>query len=412
MSATLYRFAAFATLIGIVSTAAAADWPQYLGPNRTGTSAETRLLTGWTGDGPKVLWKVEGGDGYSSVAVAGGKCYTLLQRSGDELVVALDAANGKEVWKHKLGPAYKNQYGDGPRSTPTVEAGKVYVQSVTGPLVCLEADSGKVAWEHNLLTEFKSKNIDWGLSASPLIDGDLVVAEAGGKGASLVAFDKKSGKLAWKVGDDKAGYASPVAMTVAGKKQAIFFTGASVTGVQLADGKEAWRIPWKTEFDVNICTPLIIGDRVFVSSGENVGCAMLSPSATGKPELLWESKGPKSVMKNYWATAVYHDKHLYGISGEYEGVVNLNCVEAATGKLVWSQERYPRANMTLADGHLYILTIEGNLVVAPATPKGYQEKGKTKVLDAARYINAPAIADKKLYAKDLKSIICVDIAGK
>src|SRR5262249_7229407 len=154
----------------------------------------------------------------------------------------------------------------------------------------------------------------------------------------------------------------------------------------LTDGKELWRMPWKTEFDVNICTPLVIGDKLFVSSGENVGCAMLSPSASGNPETLWESKGPKSVMKNYWATAVHHDKHLFGISGEYEGVVNLNCVDAASGKPVWSQERYQRANITLADGHLYILTIDGNLIVAPASAKGYQEKGKAKVLEPAKYI--------------------------
>jgi outer membrane protein assembly factor BamB len=412
MSLSLPRLLALAVLLVGLSFTSAADWPQYLGPKRDGSSPETGLLTGWPAAGPKVLWKVEGGEGYSSVAVAGGKCYTLVQRGGEELVVALDVANGKEVWKHKLGGAYKNQYGDGPRCTPAIDGGKVYVQSTNGPLVCLEADSGKMVWEHDLFKEFNSKNIDYGYACSPMIEGDLLLTEPGGKGASVVAFDKKSGKVAWKAGDDKAAYASPIVMTVAGKKQAIFFNAGGLLSVGFADGKELWQVPWKTEFDCNIATPLLIGDKLFVSSGENVGCAMFSPSATGKPELLWESKGVKSVMKNYWATAVHHDKHLYGISGEYEGVVNLNCVDAASGKLVWSEQRFQRGNVTIADGHLYILTIDGNLIVAPASPKGYQEKGKAKLLEPAKYINAPTISDKKLYGRDQKSIICVDIAGK
>lgn len=392
---------------------AVADWPQFLGPNRNGSSPETGLLTQWSAEGPKVLWKVEGGIGYSGIAVAGGRAYTQIQRGNEELVLALDAAKGTEVWKQKLGPGYKNTYGDGPRSTPTVDGNRLYVQSVNGPLVCLEADNGKVVWQHDLFKEFDAKNIDWGTSASPLIDGELVIVVPGGKAGGVAAFHKKDGKLAWKAADDKAGYASPIVMTVDGKKQAIFFTAVGLLAVQPGDGKELWRQDWKTAHDVNIATPLIVGNQLFVSSGEGVGCAMLTPTASGAPKAVWQDKGPKSVMKNYWATAVLHNGYLYGISGEYEGVANLNCVDAKTGKLAWSKERFGRANLTLADGHLYLITIDGQLVVVPANSKEYQEKGRAKVLPAMdRYVNSPTISDKKLYLRDQKSIVCLDLAGK
>src|SRR5207247_2369140 len=144
----------------------------------------------------------------------------------------------------------------------------------------------------------------------------------------------------------------------------------------------------------------------------NVGCALLQPSGAGAPKVIWESKGPKSVLKNYWATSIAHDKHLYGISGEYEGVADFNCVDLATGKLAWSKSRFGRCNLTLANGHLYIATIDGDLVVIAATPKAYEEKGRAKILEVSKYVNAPAISDKKLYVRDVKNIYCFDIAGK
>jgi outer membrane protein assembly factor BamB len=401
-----------ATLLGM-SLVWAVDWPQFLGPNRDGSSPEKGLLTTWPAAGPKVLWKVDGGIGYSGIAVAGGKAITLVSRGGDELVLALDIASGKELWKTKSGPTFVEDQGSGPRSTPTIDGKRVYVQSASGPLLCLEADSGKIVWQVDLLKEFAAKNITWGLCASPLIVGDLVLAEPGGKGAGVAAFKKETGKPAWKLGDDGAAYASPVSVNVGGKPQVIFFTATGLLAVEPSAGKELWRVPWHTEYDCNIATPLPVGDQLFVSSGEKVGCALFKLGAA-KPSTVWESKGAGSVMITYWANAVVQDKHLYGIAGEYNiKYPDLRCVNLSDGKQAWTQSKFGKANLTLADGHLFIATVDGDLVLAAATPKEYQEKARVKkLLNNDRFSTAPTIADKKLYLRDSKSIMCLDIAGK
>ena len=401
-----------AATLGGAALALAGDWPQWLGPNRNGSSPETGLLAAWPAEGPKVLWKVAGGEGCSSVVVAGGRAYTLVQRGGDELALALDAATGKEIWKTRCGPAYRNRYGDGPRSTPAIDGTRLFVQSVTGPLLCLETETGKIVWQRDILKEFEAENITWGLSASPLVEGELVLAIPGGKGAGVAAFDKATGKLAWKTGDDRAAYASPIAVTVGGERQAVFFTASGLLAVRPATGKELWRIAWTTEDDCNICTPLLIEDQLFVSSIDNVGCALYrlkEATPPTPPAAIWESRGAKSVMQNYWATSVVHGQHLYGLSGE-TGVVNLRCLEWATGQLVWSKDRFGKGTITLADRHLYILTKPGELVVAAASAKGYEEKARLKIMGDNR--TAPTIADKKLYLRDRKNIVCLDLARR
>ncbi len=397
----------------LLSTLAAADWPQWLGPQRDGASPEKGLLTTWPAAGPKLLWKVEGGDGYSAIAVVGNRAYTMVQRDEDELAIALDIANGKELWKRRVGPGYTNDMGGGPRATPAVDGDFVYVQAATGPLVCLKASDGSVVWQHDLLKDFAGKNIAWGLSASPLIEGDLVLVLPGATGAGVAAYQKKDGKLAWKLGDDKAAYASPVMAMANGRRAAIFFTATGLLAVEPTNGKELWRVAWETDYDCNICTPLVLGEQMFVSSGEKVGSALFNLKGADKPVPAWESKGGKGVMTTYWANAVAHDKHLYGLSGEFNKPSDLNCVDISNGKLAWSQPKFGLGALTVADGHLFIATSAGDLVLASAHPKNYEEKARVKgLLEKGKYAVMPTIADKKLYLRDTKRIYCLDIAGK
>jgi outer membrane protein assembly factor BamB len=279
-------------------------------------------------------------------------------------------------------------------------------------LVCLDAKDGRIHWQHNLLQEFQTPNISWGLCTSPLVEGDLVLTVPGSKEAGVAAFHKETGNLAWKAGRDKAAYASPVALTAGGVRQAVFFTAGGLLSVDPKSGKELWQVPWVTEFDVNICTPLVIGDQLFVSSGEKVGCALFKVAGSDKPSVVWESKGSKSVMITYWANAVAHGGYLYGLAGEYTGPISLRCVELATGKQVWSKDRFGFGNLALADGHLWVATAKGELVLAEATPDGYKEKGRSTLLADSRYATVPAIAGGKLFLRDREHVYCLDIAGR
>ncbi|GIW79279.1 MAG: alcohol dehydrogenase [Gemmatales bacterium] len=407
----LHRTISSLLFVMTASSVSAADWPQFLGPLRNGASPETGLLTTWPKNGPKVLWKVPGGEGYASIAVVGGRAFTLVQRGDDELVLALDVKDGKTAWTYRLGPAYKNQYGNGPRATPTVDGDRVFVQSVNGQFAGLDKNTGKVLWSQNLFDTFHTKNISWGLSASPLVDGKLVYVLPGLQGG-VAALDKETGKVVWRTGKDKAAYASPIVATSNGTRLLIVFTAPGLTALNPATGQEYWKIPWKTEYDVNIATPLNVGDGLFVSSGEKVGCAFFKLTGKSKPTIVWQSKGPKSLMINYWANSVVHGEHLFGFDGEYNVPSNLRCLKIKTGRLGWFRERFGKANLALADGHLWITTAAGDVVVAAASPVGYQEKGRVRLLQKDRYATMPTIADKKLFVRDQVSIYCLDIAGK
>ena len=274
----------------VAASSLASDWPHWLGPNGNGSSPETGLLTKWPAAGPKVLWKQPGGEGYSTVAVAGGRAITQVQHDGGEHVLALDAVKGTKLWETKIAVAYKNSYGNGPRATPTIDGKSIYVYSPSGLLACLDAEKGDITWSVNLLKQFGGKAVTYGLSASPLVEGDLVYAVPGGKGAGVAAFDKKTGKLVWKTGDDKSAYATPMSVTVGGQKQIIFFTATGLLAVTPDKGAELWRVAWSTEYDCNICTPLLIGkDHLFVSTGEGNGCVLFKLSAAA-PEVAWEDR--------------------------------------------------------------------------------------------------------------------------
>jgi outer membrane protein assembly factor BamB len=240
----------------------------------------------------------------------------------------------------------------------------------------------------------------------------------------VAALDKRSGKTLWKTGDDKAAYASPVPVTVGGQRQVIFFTAPGLLAVKADDGKELWRVPWETEYDVNICTPLVIGNQLFVASGEGVGSALFELNAQGPPKVLWESKGKKGVMTTYWANAVVHDGYLYGLSGEFDKVIDLNCVELATGKLMWSRKKFGKAALTLAQGQLFIVTKPrasktgenktgdtktGDLVLAHCNPKGYLERGRAPLLGDNRTV--PTLANRRLYLRDLEHVYCFDVSA-
>src|SRR5262245_45760972 len=266
--------------------AATTDWPQWRGPNRDGISGETNLLLDWPNDGLRVVWEKRAGKGYSAPVIAGGRVYLHMQDKKDEAVVCFDADSGKELWRYRYPAQYKNSYGDGPRSTPTIDGDYIYTVGGTGILLCLKTlpatRDGEVVWQSDLLTDFGAENLKWGLSFSPLVVGDLLYTMPGGPdNNSLVAFDKKAGTVRWHAGADPAGYASPVFATLADTPQVIFFTANGLVSVDPAKGNLLWNFPWQTDYGTNIATPIVAGNYVFISTGYNHGCAVLEIEKAG-----------------------------------------------------------------------------------------------------------------------------------
>lgn len=400
---------------GIAQQQVNGEWPQFLGPQRNGISAETGLLDRWPTDGPKQVWRVAGGVGMSGMAISRDRLVTLIQKEGQQWLLALNAQTGELVWQTKLAPEYRNGMGHGPRGTPAISGDLVFAFTGEGILTAAKFSDGKPVWSRNVVQELKGAIAEYGMACSPLVVGDRVLVTAGAPNATVVAYDAKSGKLAWTAGDDTAGYSSPALLDVGGRSQLVVYSGASVLGLKPDTGAVLWRHPYETTFDCNIVTPLSVKGQVFVSSGENHGSVLLSLKPNGEQfdvKEVWSSQGSKSVLRNEWQTSILLDGHLYGFDnvGAAGPVTHLTCINAATGDRVWQKLRFGKGNLIAADGKLFITTMTGELVVVRVTPKAFEEIGRTEVLGSTR--QAPALSNGMLYLRDDKEIVCLDVRQK
>lgn len=388
-------------------------WPQFLGANRNGTSAETGLLTEWPENGPKEVWRVPGGIGMSGLAIHEGKLVTLVQRQGKQRAVCLDARNGKELWGTDVAPAYRNQMGDGPRATPAIGGGAVYVFTGEGILAGLSLADGRIAWQVNLIEKFDGAIADYGMASSPLVvEGRVIVTIGAGK-ATVVAVDARTGDIAWTAGSDHpAGYSSAALLKVGGREQLVVFHGNGALGLDPKNGTELWSHSYVTDFNCNIATPLAIDDGVLISSGENHGSTLLGLTPKGsKFDVVerWTSQGAKSTLRNEWQTSVVVDGALYGFDnvGSAGPVTHLTCLDPRTGERKWQQLRFGKGNLIAADGKLFVSTMLGELVVLKADPRHFVELGRKAILEKTR--TAPALADGLLYLRDDHEIVCLDV---
>jgi outer membrane protein assembly factor BamB len=383
------------------------DWPQWRGRNRDGVATETGLRTDWPADGLPLVWKAKTGAGYSALAIAHNRAYTIVQDEEAEAVVCWDATGGAELWRFRYPCKYVNGEGSGPRSTPTVAGDRVYTVGATGIFHCLEATTGKKVWRHDLLEEFHANNLPWGVSFSPLVDGDLVFTMPGGPGGnSLAAFHKDHGTLAWKALDGPAGYSSPLAAVLAGRPQIVFFTGDAVLGVAGKDGSLYWRYPWATEAGCNIATPIIAGNYVFISSGYNHGCAVLEIVADADGQLHAEKVYEHNRMRNHFGSSVLHHDHIYGFD---EGF--LVCMNLRTGKICWKERGFGKGTLLSADGHLIVLGDQGKLALVAASPEAFRQEATLQVSRKRCWI-MPALAHGKLYVRDEEQVQCLDVSRK
>jgi len=386
----------------------AGEWPQWRGPSRDGISKETGLLKQWPADGPPLAWKAKGaGTGYSSMSIAQGRLYTMGLRADREYVIAFDVATGKEVWATLNGNAYRDDRGDGPRGTPTVDGDKLYALGGNGDLSCLEARTGRVLWQMNILKKFGGSNIGWGISESPLVLGDRVLVNAGGPGASIVALNKKDGTVLWKTHSDKAGYSSAIPLQVGGKTQVVFFTQERALGLDPADGKVLWEYARPANNVANVATPVARANRVWISSDYGTGGGLVEIRADAKGVTASEIYFTKE-MRNHHSSSVLVGDHLYGFSS---GI--LTAMRFDTGEVAWKDRSVGKGSLVYADGYLYCLSENGVVGLVEASPTAYREKGRFRIQqDNLPTWAHPVIAGGRLYIRDQDTIYAYDVREK
>lgn len=401
----------------------AADWPSYRGPSGNGHSPE-KISRKWPENGPKVLWRVPSRGGFSSFAVAGSKaaCLELRAINGvdQEAVVVRDAGTGKELWSAALGTlkindggqdgAAGNKGGDGPRSTPALDGGRVYTFSAKLVLQCFDAATGKEVWKHDLTKEFGGRNISWQNAQSPVIEGDLVLVAGGGAGQSLLAFDKKSGEVKWKAFDETMTHATAVVADVLGKRQAIFFVKSGLLAVDPKTGAELWRYAFP--FAVSTAaSPVVSGDVVYCSAGYGVGAGAVRITREGeawKATEIYRKTGNKPLA-NHWSTPVLFDGHLYGMFQFKEyGTGPVKCVDIKTGDVKWEKPGFGPGHVIGVDRHVLALSDSGELVLIEATTSAYTEVARADVLPAKCW-TTPVLSGGRVFARSTEEAVCLDV---
>ncbi len=429
------RLLALALCAFVASGVRAGDWPQWRGPDHTGVSKETGLLKAWPKDGPKLLWTYKNaGAGHSSCAVVGATYYTLGTRDNDEVVIALDVQAGKELWTSVIGPIYKAEtdHGHGPRSTPTVDGKHLYVLGSQGDLVCYDRTAkGKELWRKNLPKDFGGVMMtDWGYSESPLVDGPQLICTPGGEKGTLVALDKKDGKLIWQSTQlkNKAPYSTIMPAVIQGERQYIQHSydevGGYVSGVAAKDGKVLWSAPiFKGSSYFIATTPIVKDNLVYVSSNNTVaGCHCFEIDAKFVAKDLYKKPNQK-VMKNNFGGVLLIGDYVYGF-GDNLGWL---CQELKTGDKMWDENEKLKGRsgaLTAAEGLLYVLSDSGEVGLLEANPKEFKEISSFQLPEKSKLPQTlatsknsliwahPAIANGRLYLRDHDLIFCFDVKGK
>lgn len=395
------------------SATAEIGWPQWQGPFRDARAPAGPLRTDWDKNPPKLVWQAPCGGGFSSLAVVGGKVYTLERQGGNERVICLDAATGQLAWSNTY-PAHPagddRTYDNGPRATPAIDGNRVYTLGGSGVLMCLQmpdapGQKAKVLWFHEL---YESSVPRWGVASSPLIEGNLVIVYGGGGYGTVAAFDKITGELCWRAGSNPPGYSSPVAATVHGVRTIFALTGDALLCVR-PDGKLMTSYPWNTRFEGNIATPIVVDDYVFISSAYGQGAALLRILPKGDEIRLSAVYKRANLLQNHHASSVYKDGYLYGFHGDTTAFLKCINLRDGTEKEDWSGPR-KKGTLILADRHLIILTQGGELILAEATPEEFRPVATIPdVLSGSRTWALPVLVDGRLYLRDDEKVVCYDV---
>ena len=403
----------FVTVVAVIAIAvgvraAAEDWPQFLGPDRNGMYRGPALADTWGPQGPKVVWRKSIGQGFSGPVVVRGSVILFHRTGAQEIVDAIDARTGAAQWRYAYASSYRDDFGfdEGPRAVPVVANGIIYTFGAEGQLHAIDLEKGTRVWSVDTMQRFRVAKGFFGAAGSPLVEDGRVLANVGGQKAGIVAFEAKTGNVLWTATDAGASYSSAVGATIAGRRHAIFLTRAGLAGLDPATGQVQFQRPWRARMaaSVNVATPLVVGDLIFVSAEYGPGAAMLRLEGSTLSE-LWTSD---EVLSNHYATSVYHDGFLYGFHGRQEFGPSFRAVELRTGKVRWSQDQFRGGTVTLAVDRLVILREAGELIVAAASPDAFRPLARSQILPGT--VRAyPALSDGFLFARNDNTLICLDL---
>jgi outer membrane protein assembly factor BamB len=381
------------------TAALAEDWPRWRGPELNGISREKDWFHTWPAAGPKQAWRANVGAGFSSVTVADGRLFTIGHGAGQETIYALDANTGKELWKQGYPNTFRAKYYEGgSSSTPVVDGQHVYSVGNMGDALCFEAASGKIVWKKNLQKELKLKVPTWGFAGSPLVENSLVFLNLGTAG---LALNKATGQVVWQTGPKDSGYATPTPFDHAGKRAIAFFTASGLVSADPLTGRQLWRLPWNTSYDVNAADPIFSGGEVFLASGYGTGGGLTQIGAA-KP--AWLNK----KYQLHFNSLVLVEGFLYGVIGQDGGACSLACIDFKTGVLKWAEKTTGLGSVTAADGKLIFLNSRGELAIVEAGLTGYKSLAKAQVLGGKCW-TTPVLANGKIYCRNSKGdLVCID----
>jgi outer membrane protein assembly factor BamB len=380
---------------------ASTHWTSFRGPDRDGHYRQQPVRTDW-GRALTPLWKQPVGGGFASFVVADGRAFTIEQRGSREVAAAYDLVTGRELWTSAWNALFQEN-GDGPRATPTWHEGRLYVLGATGEFRALDAATGRTLWRTDILADAGTQNLDFGMSASPLVvDNTVVVLPGGANGQSVVAYDRHSGTRLWGALDDPAAYSSPMLVTLAGVRQILTFTSTRLVGLSPQNGKLLWELPWSAGNQAS--QPLIAGpDRVFISSGPGTDGAMLHVMAGEDGQLTVRELWRTTRMNNNFSSSVLHDGFVYGLDGSI-----LACIDASTGELKWKGGRYGAGQVMLASDHLIVVTEEGELALVRADPTAHQEITRFPAIEGKTW-NHPAMSDGILLIRNIEEMAAFNV---
>ncbi len=382
-----------------VQVASAADWPWWRGPARDGISTETAWRPAALAN-PKILWKATLGKGYSSMAIRDGRLYTMGNDGRSDTVFCFDAESGREIWRY----TYRCSLGQypGPRATPTVDGGVVYTFSQEGHLYCFDAADGEVLWHKHVVNDYWAWKPQWGFASSAVVYGDLLILNAGVYG---LALNKKTGEKVWASESGTGGYASPVIFEYRKQPYAAIFGQKALYVVHALTGAKLAQYPWATRFDVNAADPLVVGNKIFISSDYGKGCALLELNG-GTLTKIWDSK----KFASHFSSFIYLDGHIYGNDCDARrGRGTFRCLELDTGKEKWAEKKKDVGSLIMVGDKLLLMDGRGDLFIIEATHTGYREVASARVLKAKAW-TPPAFSNGRLYCRNVwGDLVCIDM---